>query len=211
MSGFDESEQEHRSLKKPDPSLDGLADFLATNWGISADMDTLKKIESYDDANYFFQGGKRSFLLKFYNAVETECPDILHGLGHMLQRINQQIAIPLQVPSIVQPLSAVCVENFVMMQCRTASGGVELVAVRVFMWIEGTTLSRAQPDLRLMSELGTGIAEVWRALDGFAHPSFSRQHLWDLRQLALSKPLLCYVDCPQVPSPISLSISLSLC
>jgi Ser/Thr protein kinase RdoA (MazF antagonist) len=128
--------------------------------------------------------------------VETQCPDILHGLGHMLACINEKIAIPLQVPSIVQPSCSS--QNFVFTQCNTASGGVESVAVRVFHWIEGTTLSRVKPDLPLMVQLGGGIGEVWRALDGFTHPSFKRQHLWDVRQLALSRPLLSYVDCPQV-------------
>jgi hypothetical protein len=77
MSGFDESEQELRSSKKPDPLVEGLAAFLKEHWGISVDMASLKKIDSYDDANFYLagtggaedSGERRSFLLKYYNAV----------------------------------------------------------------------------------------------------------------------------------------------
>mmetsp|Transcript_1044 Transcript_1044/g.1730 ORF Transcript_1044/g.1730 Transcript_1044/m.1730 type:complete len:411 (+) Transcript_1044:72-1304(+) len=203
MSAFGETEQEQRNKKKPNPDVDTIASFVLQNWSKTVIPASVKRIDSYDDANFYLEavgntGSKGSYLVKYYNAVETVCPDILHGLSHMLNSVNDNIKIPLQVPTIIPP-SGNSENNFVFdTACKTAEGGAEKVAVRLFHWIHGTTMSRMKPNLRLMTELGTGIGHVWQSLREFDHPSFHRTHLWDLKQFSMSYPLLSYVEDPLV-------------
>jgi Ser/Thr protein kinase RdoA (MazF antagonist) len=204
MADISLSEQDRRSKKKPIPPLQGTVDFFFKNWGICLDPTKCKQIESYDDANFYCKSeegadGVKTYLIKFYNATETECPDVLYGLGCMLDRINQQLTASIEVPSIIPPLvhenSLAPADNFVYFDgCEVADGTRCRIAVRVFHWISGTTLSRQTPTLNTMVQLGAAIGAVTTALAGFDHPSFHRAHLWDLTQLDLSYGLLSYVD-----------------
>lgn len=216
MSAFqEESQQDRKSKLKPVLSVETVQALLATRWNLTATK--IRQIDSYDDANFYCTTTSesatgvvtdRSVLVKFYNAIDTEFPDILHGLAHMLARINENVKTSIQVPSVIQPIqpiqkssddASIAAANFVFVEnCAVSGGTQETVAVRVFTWISGTTLSRVTPTLDLMVQLGRGIGDVTVALSGFDHPAFHRFHLWDLTQLGTSMPLIDYVDSPAV-------------
>ena len=199
MSEFQQSEQDLRSSMKPVPRADSIGPLLKKHWNL--DVFTTKQIESYDDANFYCKTGVNGitpYLIKFYNAFDTENPNFLHGLPFMLSAINSAVKTGIEVPSIILPNQNATdnkITNFVFYDdCEVVDGSQRRVAVRVFKWIEGTTLSRVVPTITHMVQLGRAIADVTNALAGFDHPAFHRTHLWDLTQLDLSFPLLRFVD-----------------
>ena len=98
-------------------------------------------MESYDDCNFYFQeaetvvGSGRSFLLKFYNGVDSERPTILYAYESLLGKIvaanNQFIAVSKIVSSSTQS-SLEFVES-----CPVNDGDDCRIAVRLFEWIHG--------------------------------------------------------------------------
>ena len=198
-----EFEQDIRAKLKPVPTIDLVTSFVGTNWLL--DITKIKQIESYDDANFYVEtvcktsGAAGVYLVKFYNGIETDSAEILEGLSHMLARINEKIQSSVKVPSIVQPTAKQGDEapqtNYVYLDSCPVVGGTEKkVAVRVFSWIAGTTLSRVTPTLLLFVQLGQGIGHVSASLHGFDHPAFHRVHLWDLKNIDMSIKELAYVD-----------------
>lgn len=185
---------------KPVPDADLVGPLVEKYWGIK--VVKTKQIESYDDANFYCETSTTAqYLVKFYNAFDTENPDLMHGLPHMLAAIHSGIKYGVNTPSIVMPNGDSLDEaaNFVFFdECTVVDGSKRKVAVRVFNWIAGTTLSRSTPTLKQMVQLGRAIADVTKALQNFDHPAFHRSHLWDLAQLDQSIPLLPYVDNEQV-------------
>lgn len=200
------SEQELRNRNKPNPQPADVPLLLSQHWNLSVTHGSIKQIESYDDANFLCTaqnstGSSDMYLVKFYNAIETASPTLLHGLSSMLSQINSSITSAVQVPSIIAPLAAaedyIIVENCLIMDGTTAN-----VALRVFPWIHGTTLSRCIADIDILEQAGKAIGKVYQSLSGFDHQSFHRSHLWDLAQFSLSIPLISYVEDDSVRSCI---------
>lgn len=191
-------EQDKRLRKKPSPELRQVFSFVKTHWDLNVNEWSLKQIESYDDANFYCDafdsvGVQSSCLVKFYNATETTCNDILHGMFLMLQTINERLQFNVKVPTIISPYTQS--ENFVFMpNCKVRDGTQSVVAVRVFKWIQGTTLSRKNANIDVLTQLGRAIVEVTIALDGFDHKAFHRRHLWDLACFDMSIQLVEFLD-----------------
>lgn len=196
-----------RLVKKPRPVVpDDICTVLLEHWHLRVAPSSVKQIDSYDDANFYCEssGGvdaqgpaPRRWLVKFYNALEAEQPDLLHGLAEMLSAIRHSLpADEVQVPTILAPPAAESGSNsgadtVVLENCPVQQEDLHCaVAVRVFKWIDGTTLSRCSANAEILEAVGSSVAAVHTALHGFDHPSFHRQHLWDLKQLHLSQPLL---------------------
>lgn len=156
------SEQNMRTNMKPNPSIEEVYKLIPLHWEVCKDIirSSIKQIESYDDANFYFEvknnnnndsfnDNRNSYLVKFYNAMETKSgSDLLNGLGSMLQCINDNLKIDIQVPTIVSPSSnnaytsssttTTTNANFIMMNdCKVQDESMQTVAVRVFKWIHG--------------------------------------------------------------------------
>jgi len=198
-----EFEQDIKTKLKPVPTEEIVTSFIGTHWLLN--IVKIKKIESYDDANFYVEtthkttGKSSTHLVKFYNAIDTANPEILNGLSHMLARINEKVKTSVKVPSVIQPVvtdgqEASQIDYVFLDNCPVAGGDERKVAVRVFSWLAGTTLSRVTPTMLMFVQLGRGIGDVSVALDGFDHPSFHRVHLWDLKQIDMSITELAYVD-----------------
>jgi len=147
-----DDEQLLRAQLKPNPSIDDVIGFVSLHWleCKTIKMESMRKIESYDDANFYCEASAdigddhdkiyHSYLIKCYNAIETSTDSsskLLHGLGLMLTRINEKLTTDLQVPTIVMP-SSIESSNYVLMNdCLVSDGSRKKVAVRLFKWIHG--------------------------------------------------------------------------
>lgn len=111
MSDFQESQQDVKSKLKPVPSIETVKSLLDTHWNVTTTK--IRQIDSYDDANFYCTTSSKAsdgsltekcVLVKFYNAIDTQSPEILHGLAFMLSRINEQVKTSIQVPSVILPV-----------------------------------------------------------------------------------------------------------
>lgn len=156
-------------------------------------MYNLKKLESYDDANFYFVDRSlgKEFLVKFYNGVDTDNPDILNAYSGMLGILEDS---KLMIPRIVTTNSG---ESFAFVEnCDMIDGTKRTVAVRLFHWIVGFPLNDVGYNPSLLCDVGLTLGCMAVALKDFSHPAFKRKHAWDLKQFELSFP---FVDCVQEP------------
>jgi len=214
------SNQEQRAILKPIPNNPFVVEIIRTYWQLNVIETSVKTIESYEDANFYFvvqsnndnnddQPVKEEYLIKFYNAMETNYPDNFYGLSSMLQILSQSIWEEVKVPKIISPVKKTASssssattndgKDFIFIDnCPlTNNTSNNTVAVRIFAWIDGTTLSR-NPNLSntipLFQQVGNAIGLLNQSLLHFTHPAFEREHLWDLKQFHLSIPLIDSVD-----------------
>lgn len=199
----------------------------------------VKVLDSYDDANFYISVSnndhKAKGLLKFYNATYTnpdvltvftktttaaDTGDILEGLSLMLNTLTVKLAThQLSVPSIILPTQGCEQGKDLIMwpSCPLANQSTASVAVRLFTWIEGDTLSHYLSTLSLASsgntqlphvldlflQVGRSIGLMYHALDGLTHPSFHREHIWDIKQFELVQSLRQYLPSTDSSMPLS--------
>lgn len=68
--------------------------------------------------------------------------------------------------------------------------------VRVYSWLPGRPLHLAAPGPALRRELGTLLARLGLALEGFSHPAQNHVLLWDIQHAARVRPLLGHLADP---------------
>ena len=87
--------------------------------------------------------------------------------------------------------------NLALPRLVAARSGAECVAVtdargqaylmRLMTWVEGEVFARAQPHTEtLLASLGTAMADLDLALQGFSHPAMHRELHWDVRHADLA-------------------------
>lgn len=163
--------EKDKSLCKPEPSNALVLSVLAQYWDIHAPV-TVSQLESYDDANFYIRSGSAvteskneandEFLIKFYNAVETENTLLLQGYSSILNHIDQHvksICVPVPIPltasipttevnsnsnsnSNSNEKNASSPTDLVFLNtCPVFGGTKEVIAVRLFVWVKGKTLN----------------------------------------------------------------------
>ena len=193
--------QENRQQKKPNPTIEFVSEILCANWKLSKPSD-VKRIDSYDDANFYVLADGISYLLKVYNSYDSQQTDILHAISFMLQKISAYkncvtVPVPVKIPN--ESCDLIFAEKCLLMD---ESHGK--VAVRLFHWVHGNILQGCIITPTIQAEIGLALGNVFIALQGFDATSFHRTHMWDLAQFDLSySTLLQYVDDPSLQSTIS--------
>ncbi|CAM9396209.1 unnamed protein product, partial [Ectocarpus fasciculatus] len=154
---------------KPTPVAAYARSVLLQHWGISATK--VQPIESYDDFNFFVEsdpsdseGGGKKYLLKFFNGVESTNSKLLEGYSAMLSHLRAHC------PDL----------QFQIAYCPVFSGEAgATVAVRLFSWISGDTMSASGSTAALLHQEGVAIGKMSLALRGFDHPGLRRVQFWD--------------------------------
>lgn len=147
------------------------SDCLRASWGIDAQLTSL---DGEFDLNFKAQGAHGAcFLLKVMrpecnvSLVEMQC-EALSYIHNSEKSLN--------IPSIVQSKNGNSFESLI-----DEAGNTRLVWVLSF--IEGTTYANFTPkSTNLIDHLGTSIAGLHLALDGFSHKSLKRDFKWNLLQ-----------------------------
>jgi hydroxylysine kinase len=155
----------------------------------------LKKLESYDDCNFFINTTEgESYLVKFYNGVESENISILQGLGGLCNTLHDNCGPDITVPHPIPSANNFDIESI--SDCPMAIGETRTIATRLFSWVAGSTLSAHGSDLQLLTEVGRAVGTATNALAGFDHPAFHRYHLWDLQQFQHVRPFVSSISDP---------------
>ena len=186
--------QEYRKQKKPMPSEVFVSQVLLNYWTMDSSRVEIKRLDSYDDANFYIKYDVSSFLLKVYNNCDCESPDILAGLSTMLRKIsasNECISVPIPVPiADDSSIDLIFVEN-----CTLSDSSVGKVAVRLFNWIHGNLLAGGKVNSVIHADVGCALGNIYKALQTFDASCFHRIHMWDLAQFHHSYfSLLKYID-----------------
>jgi 4-aminobutyrate aminotransferase-like enzyme/Ser/Thr protein kinase RdoA (MazF antagonist) len=138
-------------------------------------------LPSERDQNFLLQTERgEQFVLKIANAEENK--DFL-DLQNQLIRFLSASKVNLEFPRIVSSTSGQDISTV-----KTDSGEH---FVRLLTWLEGIPFAEVQArEWKLLSSLGTALAETDLALAGFSHPSAHRFFYWDLRRAGLARDLV---------------------
>ena len=138
-------------------------------------------LPSERDQNFLLQTERdERFVLKIANAAEAH--DFL-DLQNQLIRFLSARKVKLEFPQIVSSTSGQDISTI-----NTDSGEH---FVRLLTWLEGIPFAEIQlREWKLLSSLGTALAEMDAALARFSHPAAHRSFYWDLRKAALARDLV---------------------
>ena len=138
-------------------------------------------LPSERDQNFLLQTERdERFVLKIANAAEAH--DFL-DLQNQLIRFLSARKVKLEFPQIVSSTSGQDISTI-----KTDSGEH---FVRLLTWLEGIPFAEIQSrEWKLLSSLGTALAEMDAALARFSHPAAHRSFYWDLRKAALARDLV---------------------
>ena len=180
---FEAAQQvEHRKKDlKPTPAAVYAQTVLLQHWDISAAK--IVPIESYDDYNFFVEsdandsGEGKKYLLKFFNGVESTNDTLLEGYSSMLSHLRERC------PDLQFQVAYPCKDGpdvITVTDCPVFSGELgATVAVRLFSWIEGDTMSASGSTAALLHKEGVAVGKMSLALRGFDHPGLRRVQFWD--------------------------------
>ena len=116
-----------------------------------------------------------NFVLKISNSDEQRAVlELQNAVFAHLARVTSELA----VPRVVKSVSAESIVTVGGKQGHTHMA-------RLVSWLDGTLFVNARPhDARLLASLGTSLALLDQALQGFVHPAMFRKLHWDLRHAA---------------------------
>jgi len=197
--------QDLRIANKPAVDKELIPDLLRRFWGLVTGLESIRALDSYDDANFYVEAAsednaeKKNYLLKFYNAIETRHPEFLSALSTALLQLSKKhskmVNAGVKVPNPVK--LAHDKKDFVIIDCTTSNGHHTRVAVRLFDWIDGETLNSHANSVTASTffQVGETLNKMQDVFAGIDEPEvLARQHLWDLQQFHLSFELLPFMD-----------------
>jgi Ser/Thr protein kinase RdoA (MazF antagonist) len=168
--------------------------LLETHWGLEA---TVRPLVSERDQNFrVTTTDGRRFVFKIANAAED--PAVTDFQIQALLHIEAQkrvLDIPVETPAVQ----------------RTVAGDSSLVVTspagdhvaRLVTFLAGTPLAERLPSAQLARNLGRSLAQLGRALAGFAHPGSGQSLLWDMQQALNLRSLVQYVIEPQTVAAVT--------
>lgn len=138
----------------------------------------------------------REFVLKIHeegsDPGSTDC--LVSVLDHMAE---QDFALP--VPRLFPTLRAEASGRF-------SRDGIDYATCLVS-FLSGRLLAQASPTPALLHDMGTMLARVDRALQGFFHPSLRRRLAWDVRRLPELAEHLGYIESAPLREQITTVVS----
>lgn len=163
---------------KPVPSATYAESALQQHWAVRAAR--IESIVSYDDFNFYVEDSEGSmFLLKFFNGVESANGELLAGYSAMMSHLDRNCA-GLQFQSACPTTAGTDVATVT--DCPVFCGQVGVcVAVRLFTWIRGVTMSAAGASADLLYREGVAVGKISLCLQSFSHPGLQRVQFWDGR------------------------------
>jgi hypothetical protein len=162
------NEEKERKDGKPFPELSFVYESVCNIWNLEVDEASIIQLESYDDANFYLriklsplsgENGKGigEYLVKFYNAVESNNMEMLNGISSLLNKVssfkeekkNCGLLHPLVPCPILIPVKSTVMNTEPNRSSDCINFDVAFVeinsrkiGVRLFHWISGTTLNR---------------------------------------------------------------------
>ena len=184
-----------RKLQKPVCNHEKAAALALELYGHSADLASIKELDSYDDRNFYYRttAGGGEFVLKVHNGVESEQPAFIHAQNAAMACV--QAAPGLWSPSPCLSLAGNTIE---FAELALLDGSPRRHAVRCLPFKPGKILGDVPPSVALLAKLGQYAGRADAALRSFEHAAAVREHMWDLRQTAQLQGLLQHLEPVQV-------------
>ena len=173
----------------PDIDVADVAAEVRAQFGLAGDYTPLV---SERDQNFRLvtpEGGR--FVVKVTSAVENDVVSDFHVAT--LLHLEEQGGAP--APTVIRTTAG------------KAAGRIECngqpTMLRVVTWLDGVLLSTSTLRKETARDLGTRLAELDLALQGFSHPGENPVLLWDLQQLLELRELLGFIDSTAVSSSVA--------
>ncbi|QGZ64561.1 phosphotransferase [Paraburkholderia acidisoli] len=139
------------------------------------------------DLNFLAVGEDgRKYVLKFVNAAEPR--DVTNFQTEVLLHLGRRDP-SLPVPRVVAARDGRCEPE---LEC-----GGQRIVMRLVSYLEGVPLHNVTPGIALMSDMGTVLARLDRALADFSHPAAARDLLWNISHVPRLASRLDYVVDPR--------------
>ena len=203
MSADDEA---RRKLEKPRCDAAAVVEFVNSHWtlpGGAIDSSSASELNSYDDRNFYArtEDGTHAYTLKVHNGVESQRPGLLSAQTAMMRHL-QAHDVPAPVPmrtnasfdfigSINEKNKRPVHDDVAYIRLKTAAGIARMHAVRVLTWLPGEIAERSarvKHTPEFLRDVGAFLGKMASALASFSHPGAERDHLWDLKNVAKTRP-----------------------
>jgi len=170
------------AIKGDAPSLavDDVADAVAAGFGLKGDYSPLV---SERDQNFLLRSASGDrYVVKITSRFEKPVATAfqIDALRHLEQ--SPEVLVPRVCPTLSGESSCSIFDEH---------GTYRL---RVVTWLDGVPLESQALETGIARDLGTGLARLDRALDGFSHPGEHPELLWDLQRAAELRGLLSCID-----------------
>ena len=203
MSADDEA---RRKLEKPRCDAAVVVAFVNAHWtlpGGAIDALSASELNSYDDRNFYArtEDGTHAYTLKVHNGVESARPGLLSAQTAMMRHL-QAHDVPAPVPmrtnaslnfigSINEKSKRPLHDDIAYLELPGAAGRARLHAVRVLTWLPGEIAERSarvKHTPEFLRDVGAFLGTMASALSSFSHPGAERDHLWDNKNVADTRP-----------------------
>jgi hypothetical protein len=161
----------------PSLTLDEAAAAALRDFGISGEMSALP---SERDQNFLIRSPDgRKFVLKIANLND---PAELLEFQNLAMRHVERSMPPCRVQQVLPSLQGTDIARI-----RNPRTGTQH-CVRALSWIDGEVLAKsADRGPALFESIGTCLARIDAALEGFSHPAMHRVLQWDLRRAGMAR------------------------
>lgn len=189
-------------FQKPALSPDFVSAIVSSLFGLQ--VNTCKQIKGYDDANFYLECDDKSidksygiqtnkFIVKIYHSAMTDNLQLINGLNQMIHTLRNKMKNPdLQFPIPVKSKRGTEVE--IIENCEMIPSPQRSAAVTILTWIDSVSVDSRTPSSDLYYSCGSAIADCTLALQGFDHPSFHYNFIWDPQCFSNVRSYFEYVD-----------------
>ena len=187
-------EEARRKLEKPAVGTAQAASLALELFGLTAEPDSLKELDSYDDRNFLLRTASgKQFVLKVHNGVESQVPAFIEAQ-------NEAMGCARDVPGLWCPWPCLSVRGSPIEYAELAlpDGSPRRHAVRCLPFLPARLLGDVAPTCKLLWELGACAAKLDQALTAVTHRAAWREHAWDLRSTCELEGLVHHLEPSQL-------------
>ena len=183
-------EEARRKLEKPVVGTAQAASLALELFGLTAEPDSLKELDSYDDRNFLLRtAAGEQFVLKVHNGVESQVPAFIEAQ-------NEAMGCARNLPGLWCPWPCLSVHGNPIEYAELAlpDGSPRRHAVRCLPFLPARLLGDVAPTCELLTELGGCAARLDQALIAVTHQAAWREHAWDLRSTCELEGLVQHLE-----------------
>ena len=183
-------EEARRKLEKPVVGTAQAASLALELFGLTAEPDSLKELDSYDDRNFLLRtAAGEQFVLKVHNGVESQVPAFIEAQ-------NEAMGCARNLPGLWCPWPCLSVHGNPIEYAELAlpDGSPRRHAVRCLPFLPARLLGDVAPTCELLTELGGCAARLDQALTTVTHQAAWREHAWDLRSTCELEGLVQHLE-----------------
>ncbi|MFY1667896.1 phosphotransferase [Pseudomonas sp. Pseu.R1] len=169
----------------PEVSLQQAQEIALTQYSLRG---PIKQLNGERDLNFLIRDDRGAFVMKFVNPAEAS--EVTRFQTEALLFIEQH-GNHLPVPRVLAAHTGAFEPK--------VQVGEQILTLRTVSYLDGISQNLGTPSVALMHQLGSTLAQVNLALNGFHHPAAHRYLLWDVGHAERVRPHLQCLDDEQRP------------